>query len=215
MNSRKISTPSKKKIKDSVVGMNSVYDFSTIASNGEIVYNQRAIECNFTLITDSKGQLQARISQIIEWIGDAPQSQLIFDDISDYYFLAELEDSIDINEEHSIAEITIKFIAEPFRSGLYDVGTDIWDTFNFEEDIVQSVNFNVVNTLTVSIYNAGRLIVPTINCSANMSVIVSGVTYNLVIGNNKIYGLKLQNGYNSIVVNGTGLIKFVFRKSVI
>lgn len=215
MNSKKISTPSKKKIKVSVPFMNSTYDFSTIGSNGEITYNQRSIEIQFTLMSTSKAMLQSKLTKIAEWLQDVAQSQLIFDDIKDYYFMAELEDTLDLAEAFEVGEFTVKFIAEPFKTSTDYVGNDIWDTFNFEEDIVQNSSFNVVSTSTVSIYNSGRLITPTIICNAPMTVIIGGVTYNLITGDNKIYGLKLQNGYNAIIINGTGTISFLFKKVVI
>ena len=211
INSRTISTPTKKKIKLQVPYMNSTYDFSTVGSNGEIVYNQRSINVTFTLLSTSKVMLQSKMTKINEWLSSS-QSQLIFDDIKDYYFLAEIEDGNDLAETYEVGEFTVKFVAEPFKTSIDYVGNDIWDTFNFEEDIVQNTSFNVSNTSTVSVYNYGRLIIPTIHCSANMSVIVSGITYNLMIGDNLIYGLKLKNGYNSIIINGTGTIQFKFKK---
>ena len=215
MNSKTISTPSKKKIKDSAPGMNSVYDFSTVASNGEITYNQRAIEVNFTLIGTSKYNLQSKMTVITQWLQDTPQGQLVFDDISYYYFMAEVEGELTINEKNKVAEITVKFIAEPFKTSINIINSEIWDTFNFEEDIIQDMSFDVVSTLTVSIYNSGRLITPTIVTSANMSLIIRGVTYNLITGSNTVYGLKLLNGDNSIIINGTGNIEFIFHKVVI
>ena len=46
-------------------------------------------------------------------------------------------------------------------------------------------------------------------------IILGGKTFILVVGDNKIYDLKLQNGANSIVINGTGHIKFIYRKVVL
>jgi len=212
LNSRVISTPSKKKIKSDVPGMNSTWDFSTVASNGEIIYNQRTIVCNFTLICNSKAQLQSEMSKIAEWLQDTPQSRLIFDDISDYYFMAEVENEIPIPEEHSVAEFTVVFTAEPFKTSLDFVGNDIWDTFNFNEDYMQTNEYDVVGSKSITLYNPGRLIMPTINCSANMSITVNSKVYSLVTGDNKNYGLKLKNGANNIVINGSGHIKFIFRK---
>ena len=212
-NSKKISTPSKKKIKESVPGMNSVYDFSTVASGGEIIYDQREIECNFTLLANSKNELHIEMSKTAEWLQDAPQSQLIFDDISDYYFMAELEDEIEINEEQNIAEISVTFVAEPFRKGVNLVGSEAWDLFNFEEDIMQDVEFNVVVTESVTIYNPGRSVMPVVNCDAeDMSITYHSTTYNLAVGDNELYNLKLASGSNDITVNGTGNIKFIYRK---
>jgi len=212
INSKTISTPTKKKVKLDVPYMNSMYDFSTIGSNGEIVYNQRTISVDFTLISTSKNMLQVKLTKIREWLQDVSQSQLIFDDIKDYYFLAEVEDNTDLAETNEVGEFTIKFTCEPFKTSVDLVGADVWDTFNFEEDITQTNTFYVSNNSTINIFNYGRLIIPTINCSVNMSVIASGVSYNLVIGDNLIYGLKLKNGYNIITINGTGTIRFKFKK---
>lgn len=212
LNSRTITTPQKKKIKLDIPGMNSVYDFSTIASNGELIFTQRAIECVFTLLANSKSELQAQASRVAEWLQDAPQSQLVFDNISYFYFMAEVEGNIEINEEHNIAEITVQFIAEPFKTSFDDVGNVIWDTFNFNEDVMLYYGYDVVTTQTVNIYNTGRLIMPTINCNAVMSVVFMGKTYPLVIGDNFPYGLKLLNGDNTLVINGTGHVSVLFKK---
>lgn len=212
MNSRKITTPSKKKIKSDVPGMNSVYDFSTIASNGELIYNQRTIECVFTLLASSKHELQAKASRVAEWLQDATQSQLVFDDISYFYFMAEVEGEIEINEEHNVAEITVQFIAEPFKTSFDYVGSTLWDTFNFDEDTLQDSSYDVAGTKTVSVYNPGRLTTPTISCSTIMSVVFAGKTYSMTVGDNFPYGLKLLNGNNTLVINGTGHISILFKK---
>jgi len=215
MESKSIQPPSKKKIKVDVPGMNGSYDFSTIASGGEIVYAERNIKVLFGLPTRNKQQLYVLYSKILEWLEDTSQAQLTFDNISDYYFIAEIESIPTFEEVYSFGKLEVTFTCEPFKTSINLAGSDVWDTFNFEEDVVQDMNFNVVSTKVVSVYNAGRLITPIINSNAAMTVTISGKTYNLGIGDNKIYGLKLQNGYNSIVINGTGLVKFLFRKVVL
>jgi len=211
LNSKELSTPSKKKIKSGVPGMNSLYDFSTVASGGEIVYNQRSLKYNFTLICNSKAQLHAQLSEIFEWAQDTPQSQLIDDTIKDYYFMAEIEDSIVIKEKNNIAEITFNFIAEPFKTSLTLEGGDIWDTFNFETDVFQDVAYDIVGSKTITIINTGRLISPVINVTSPMTITINSKTFNLVTGNNSLYGLKLLSGSNSLHVVGNGSINFIYR----
>ena len=215
MTAKRIGTPSKKKIKVDVPGMNSVYDFSTIASNGELIYNQRAVEVDFTLFANSKRELHSALSKVDEWLQDTVQGPLIFDDISYYYFLAEVEDSLKISEEHNTADITVKFIAEPFKTGINLVGNTLWDTFNFLEDVLQDSSYDVVGTKTVSIYNPGRLVTPVINCSTAMSVVFAGKTYTLIAGDNTPYGMKILSGANSLVINGTGTLSVLFRKVIL
>lgn len=211
--SKKISTPSKKKITLDVPYMNSCYDFSTIGSNGEIVYNKRNIEVDFALLSSNKKELQTMITKAIEWLQDSSSSKLIFDDMPDYYFMAELEEEIEITSSTVIGEFTVKFIAEPFKTGVSVEGTEkAWDTFNFEEDYLQESVYTVSGSKTITIYNTGRLVMPTINCSAAMTATFNGKTYTLYARDNDIYNFKLANGANSITVNGTGTIKFIWRK---
>ena len=215
LNSKEISTPSKKKVKESIAGMNSTYDFSTVASGGEIVYNQRSLKYNFTLLCNSKAQLHSQLSEIFQWSQDTPQSQLIDDTIKDYYFLAEIEDDINIKEENDTAEITFNFIAEPFKTSINLEGNDIWDLFNFETDVFQDVAYVVSGSKTITIINTGRLISPVINVTSPMTITINFKTFNLVTGNNSLYGLKLLNGSNSLYVVGNGGINFIWRKVVI
>lgn len=212
---RTISTPSKKKIKIEVPFMNSTYDFSTIGSNGEIVYNQREISLTFGIKAISKEHLQIKYSKVIEWLKDTGQQKLIFDDIPDYYFLAEVEDATSLEEVWKYGSMEVKFVAEPFKVGVNLEGSDIWDTFNFEEDVAQNTEFDVIGTKIVNIINVGRSVCPVINVNASMSIIFNTKTYNLSIGDNKLYSLKLASGDNSFVINGTGHIKFLFRKEVL
>jgi len=216
LNDKKIGTPSKKKIKIDVPFMNGVYDFSTIGSNGEMTYNQRVIEVKLTLIAYSKAKLHSDLTKITEWLQDIGQSKLIFDDIKDYYFLAEIEEGIGILESNKIAEITIKFIAEPFKIGTSIEGTNqLWDTFNFETDYLQNTDFNIIGSENITIYNPGRSVSPMISASVAMSVIINGDTFSLYQGDNVDYRFKFKSGSNTVVATGTGQIGFYFRKQVL
>jgi predicted phage tail component-like protein len=212
MESRSIQSPSKKKIKDSVPFMNGSYDFSTVGTNGEIVYNEREITVVIAMPEVSKEMLQIVYSRILEWIADSGKCKLVFDDIIDYYFMAEVEDTSSFEEVMAFGKLTVKFTADPFKTSVDNVGDDIWDTFNFEEDWVQDVEFDVSGTKNIQIYNPGRLTRPTINCSTSMTAMINGYTANLAYGDNKNWLFKLKNGVNDITINGTGHIKFIFRK---
>lgn len=212
---RTIYPPNKKKIKEDVPFMNGIYDFSTVGTNGEIVYGERQIFVSLGFMTRSKELLAILFSSIFTWLMDSGKQQLIFDDIADYYFLAEVEEISNLDEFVRTGKLEIKFIAEPFKYGVNLEGSDIWDTFNFETDVLQDTEFDVVDTKTVNIINVGRSVIPTINVDATMSVILNSKTYNLSIGDNKLYDFMLWNGDNSIIINGTGHIKFIFRKQTL
>lgn len=215
MHSKSIQPPSKKKIKESVPFMNGSYDFSTVGSNGEIVYTERTITVVLGLPTDSKERLHILYSKTIGWLMDVEKSQLIFDDIKSYYFIAEVESVSTFEEVMSFGRLTVTFTADPFKTSIEYEGDNLWDTFNFEEDILQDIEFAVSDTKTISLYNYGRSVTPVVNCTEAMTILVGGVSYELTIGDNAFYGLKLINGFNTIVITGTGNIKFLFKKQVI
>ena len=198
--SKKIGSPAKAKIKESVPFLNGSYDFSTIGSNGEQVFKERPIQVVLSLPTKSTEELYALYSELLAWLLDTGQHELIFDDIPAYHFLAEVESAASLEEMIRFGKLTVEFVCEPFKIGV----------------LLQDVEFDVIGTRTVSILNPGRTITPTINASAaNMSVVFGGKTYSLTIGDNKIYGLRMQNGVNNMVLNGTGHIEVLFRREML
>lgn len=215
LESKQILPPAKQKIKQTVPFMNGTYDFSTIGTNGEPVYGEREVTITLGLPTRSKENLHVLYSKILQWLQDTGQQKLIFDDICDYYFLAEVEDFSEFEELIRFGKLRVTFVCHPFKSGINLEGSDIWDTFNFEVDVAQDTEFDVTGSTTVNIINVGRIITPTLNVNTSMSLIFNSKTYNLTIGDNKFYDFKLANGDNSITINGTGHIKFLFRKQVI
>lgn len=208
-----IQPPSKKKIKESVPFMNGSYDFSTVGSNGEIVYGERVIKVRFNLFEKNRGALYVKYSQVLEWLLGAGQAELIFTDMPDTYFLAEVEEAPDFEEVvKRLGKLEVTFIAEPFRYGVNYEGSDIWDTFNFETDYVQNTEFDITDSATVTIYNPGRPVIPTINVNAAMFVTLNNYTVALQQGDNVDRNFMLLPGANTIDIIGTGHIKFIFRK---
>ena len=215
MHSKSIQPPPKKKIKESVPFMHGSYDFSTVGSNGEIVYSEREITIILGLPSDTKEKLQTLYSSVLEWLEDTPRQELRFDVIKDYYYLAEVEEVSSFAELMSFGTLTVKFTAYPFKLSVDYVGGDIWDTFNFEEDYLQSNSFEINVTKDITLYNPRRPVGPIINSSASMTLVKDGKTYNIVPGDNKLYGFRLNNLANNMTINGTGTIRFIFRKESI
>lgn len=210
-----IQLPSKTKIKETVPFMHGTYDFSTIGTGGEPVYGERNIIINFNFIERSREALYVKYSKVMEWL-DIGRNKLIFSHIPDYYFIAEVENAPEFEEViRRAGKLKIEFVCQPFKIGVNLEGSDIWDTFNFEIDVAQDTQFDVTDTKTVNIINVGRNACPTINTNSNMSIVYNSKIYNLSIGDNKFYDLKLISGNNSIVINGIGKIKFIFRKEVL
>lgn len=217
LDSFSISAPSKKKIKDSVPFMNSSYDFSTIGSNGEIVYDDRIIKAKFNLKERNRSDLWDKYSEVLEWLIGTGQQQLIITDMADCYYLGEVENAPSFETIVKRAGIMeVEFIAYPFKFGVSLEGSEqLWDTFNFNTDYMQETALDVSGSKTVQIYNVGRVVSPTVSCNSSMTATINGYTANFIAGDNVDYLFKLQPGMNSIVINGTGHIEFKFRKELL
>jgi len=180
MESKSIQPPGKKKIKLDVPFMNGSYDFSTVGSNGEITYTERLVNVVISFPTKSKQQLYAQYSKALAWLQDVNKSKLIFDDIKDYYFMAEVEDASSFEEVFRFGKLHLTFVCESFKTSINLEGNDIWDTFNFDEDVFQDVAYVVSGSKTITIINTGRLISPVINVTSNMTITINSKTFNLV-----------------------------------
>lgn len=215
MEQKVISFPSKKKVKDSVPFMNGSYDFSTIGTNGEIVYEQRDIKIIIGFPAQSKERLQSLYSKILEWVVDSGKSQLIFDVMPEYYFMAEVESSSTLEETMAYGKIEINMVADPFKKSIDPVGACIWDTFNFEEDYLQDVEYTIRGSGKINILNPGRTVRPVIISTAQMTMKMGDNTYTVYKGSNQIYGFYLNPGDNNITFTGNGTVTFDFRKETL
>lgn len=213
-----IGAPSKKKIKEPVPFMNGDgYDFSTVGSNGEMVYSSRPIKIRFNLEEKNRSDLWDKYSEALEWLLGTGQQQLIFTDMADCYYLAEVENAPSFNTVVKKAGIMeVDFIADPFKYGVSVEGSEqMWDTFNFNTDYMQDTEFDIIGSKTVQIYNPGRKVSPAVNCNANFSVTANGYTANFIKGDNNDWLFYLISGMNTIQITGTGHIAFNFRKEML
>lgn len=215
-----INAPPKKKITDSVPFMHGVYDFSTIGSNGEQVFDLRTVTVTLRIIAYSVEEVHTVYGQALEWLMDYGEHELVFDFMPDFYFMAEVQDAPDWDKFLRYGLLSVDFICRPFKIGTSYVGDDIWDTFNFITDYTMYTNiFTVDNAALFEVYNPGRPISPVLNVNTPMKFIFEGsdTIHQLATGDNKIYEFKLKTGLNNIgfeVIDAgvIGTAKVIFRK---
>lgn len=114
---REIGSPTKTKIKIAVPFMSGVLDYSTVGSNGVLIYGQRKITLVISLFGDSKEDLAYKHTLVEAWLKDAPKSPLIFDDDRDFYYMGEIEDTDDteMTENYTYGEYKIVFVCDPYK----------------------------------------------------------------------------------------------------
>jgi predicted phage tail component-like protein len=210
-----ISAPSKKKIKESVPFMNGSYDFSTVGSNGETVYEERTIKVRFNLKEKDRNGLYNRYSSVLEWLMGSGQSKIIFTDMPGYYFLGEVESAPDFEEvvrRRGILEV--EFVCDPYKYGIGNYGDLLWNDVDFyAPDYIQQTSFTVSGAKTVNIGIPGsHTIVPKVVCNSNMICTVNGYTTTFTSNKSLDWQFKLKPGLNNIQISGTGSIDFQFQK---
>lgn len=216
---KNIGYPEKQKIKVQVPFSNIEYDFSEIY--GEQTYTPRPLSFTFNVVERHKLNDTVLINlletQLSNWLLGSIGKQRLYDDsMPGYYYLAEVEGSLDFDELWNHGTLTVQFTAYPFMISELPEGHDIWDEFNFELDVAQITDFEVNGTLNVVLYNVGTPnLIPGIETSAPMRIVKNSITYNVPTGKSKSDEFRLQSGENKITITGNGTIKFLFYKELI
>jgi phage-related protein len=209
--------PAQQTNKMQVPGMNGSYDFSTVLSQGEPVFEERKITCTLYATGKNEEELLAQYSGLLSWIMVGERKQLYYSNDKDYYYLAKVEDSPSYEISGGVyITVKITFMAQPLKTSIYDIGEDLWDEVDFVTDWFQDGNtFTISGTTEVEFANSGRSINPTINCSAAMTLVFEGITYNLTAGDNYIYSIFLKYGLNTLQFTGAGTVTILAQKEIL
>ena len=214
LNTRVIETPSKIKITETVPFMNGSYDFSNLY--GSNCYTERQLEYEFLIKARNSTELEFKRMQVDQWLlSSNTKTPLIDDNLPGYYYKAECI-STDFEDLVKIGKLKATFTAYPFKVGEAYEGNNLWDSFNFELDVLQDTKFTVNDVLDVSIYNHSSIdIEHVVVASSQFEVIKDNISYLFEAGESKNYRFKFKPGVNNLTLKGNGTIEFKFRKEVL
>lgn len=210
--------PQPKKILEPIAGMNGDgYDFSTVLTNGEIVYTGRNLNCKFNFAEIDKVKLERQYTRVAEWLLGVGKAVLKADSLPGYYFMAEAQEVPEWDEVKTIGSLTVVFRADPFKYGEDLAGELLWDNIDFDlPDYIQNTKFDVSGSKTVTLYNpATHPIIPKVVCNSSMACTLNSYIANFNPATTTDWAFKLLPGANSISITGTGNIDFEFRKEVL
>lgn len=203
-----ISFPAPIMRKERIPYSNKVFDFS--GAGGFTQYEERTIEITFSKFGLDRIKVNSFYSQVVMWLYESQSNEI---DI-DYYrgtFIGRVEEISSVGHLEAFNKLTVVFTVEPFAQGeLY--GNDLWDVFNFENDVVEEKSYAINTSKTINIINTGANVSPVIHTDSNMTLEFKGRIYNLYTGKNTLPVLFFISGENEIVVRGTGSIRFEFNK---
>ena len=213
-NSKEHKAPTKNKIYETVPFMNGSYDFSNLY--GSASYSDRELNYSFLIDVESEDVMNYKKIAIENWLlGTNEKTILIDEDIKGYYYMAECTD-INFDNYYSFGLIDVTFTAYPFKFGEAYEGNNLWDSFNFELDVLQDTKFTVNGASSVSIYNSSVIdIEPEIIASSSFEITLDNKKYVVEVGTSEDYRFKLKKGANNLTLKGNGAIEFRFRKEVL
>lgn len=215
---KSIGMPEKEKITVKVPFSNTEYDFSLIY--GSQPYTTRELSYPFNVYVPghlTKVAMNSKKTQVMNWLMNSYGKQKLYDDaFPGHYFLAEVEDGASFDENYSDGILTVTFKAYPFMISENPEGNVEWDSFNFDYDVMQDVEFDIDGERGVTLINAGTPdVFPTIESSGEMEISLNGKTYMVSAGTTEKADIPLVSGENALTITGNGTIKFTFYKEMI
>lgn len=141
---RELGQPDKNKITYRPPHSNNVIDFSEVY--GEQTYGPRKITYKFNIADRAirtKTEMNIVKTKLINWLMPLVGQHPLYDDhYPDWYFLAEVEDGMSFKEDWRYGFLSVTFTCYSHMINRKLEGDDEWDTFNFEYDVSQDVEFS-------------------------------------------------------------------------
>lgn len=193
------------------------YDFSTVASGGEIVFTNRNLNCKFNFKGKDKLDLESKYTRVAEWLLGAGKAQLIPDNTPGIFFMAEIQELPTWDEIRVLGSLTCVFRADTYKKSIQLYGDLLWKDVDFLlPDYIQKTKFNINGSMLITIGVTGsHSIIPNVVCSSNMDCTLNNYTANFTPNKSVDWAFKLKPGQNQIQILGNGNIDFQFRKEVL
>lgn len=209
-----IGEPEQNIILIDVPGSNKIVDVSEVLTN-RITYKSRKIKINLAG-TREKTSWDNVMSSIRNSI-DGKRCRIFFDNDPYHFWLGR----VSVNGFESVLRLgrfSITMDADPYKYD-FNLSTDpwLWDPFSFIDGVIkQEGGYNVEGSKTVEIPSGQMLVSPEFvvsnMTSSTFTVTVSGKTYSLSVGRNRIPEV-LVNGDNAVEMTftGTATVQIVYR----
>ncbi len=191
LTSKALGLPTPKKSSVEVDGADGVIDTSEVLS-GEIKFNNRTLQFEFTMTTDYEGydELVTEIANHLH----GRKLKIIRDEDDNYYYLGRCE----INEWKSdkrIGKIVISCDCDPYK---YSVRPT-------------TITAKINGTTYVKVVGKRMTVTPIIKVSNDMEIIVDGKSRDLKADkDNEILDLFIKEGVNTLTFKGSGEVKITY-----
>lgn len=207
-----ISTPEPNIITLSIPGRDGLLDLSE-ALTGYITFKNRTLTIAFIRDDRSMTAWMAVYSQIANYC-HGRRMPIIFDRDPAYFYVGRVTVSSE-KQDSILSSFTLSVDAEPFK---YEVASSvlgdwIWDTFNFEADLIREYGSLVVTGYKDFVIDAGlaRVVPVFVLESGTISVSAAAGTYQLKLGRNIFDVFVTMPGPNHFTFTGTGVVSVEYQ----
>lgn len=206
--SRPVVNPPKARTKYiEVPGADGFIDLSDMLT-GQVLYDNR--EGSWEFIVQPGQMLWSKVySEIMQYI-HGNFLKIILEDDPDFYYEGRLFVNQWLSDKNE-SKITIGYNLAPYKKYSLESRTWIWDTFNFETDIIREYKDMLVDgKLIVNVVGEKMASIPTIISSSDITLIFNGKEYSLKKGMNRNENIVIHDGKNPMTFLGYAKVSIDF-----
>ena len=183
------------------------------------MYEERTLEYDFLVMMPnalSEEDMEYIKSQVINWLTPGVEHRIEDTAIPFYYFIGEISSAPEWSQDNGFGTLKVKINCYPYKVSVDNMADDLWDSFDFNNDVAQFLEFEVNKETTERIYNASSTAVsPKLIVTGNVTVEAHSEKVTLNAGTYTETEIKLNVGWNDVKLSGNGTIKFSFHKEVL
>lgn len=214
LKTRTVSLPIEKQINDSVPYKNGNYNFSRIL--GKACYENRELNYTFIFVKNKNlYDIENKKRKFLTWLYSLDINSKLYDYATPALYYKVTVKSVNVKDNKGYSEIEVIFDAYPFKIDYKNGSNQLWDTFNFETDVLQGY-YKITDTMTIKLINNSMYDVKVnVISSATINIILeNGTKYTVNDGTNKEL-FTLIKGENILTLEGTGIVYFEWNEEVI
>lgn len=212
-----IEFPDAKYVYVDIPGMDGELDL-TEAQNGGVVYGTRLLSFTFDAKNCKYTNWVGLISRIARCV-EGKKKKITLDIDKGYYYTGRCHVSTKKSNEVN-AEIVIECKCDPFK--LASQSSDekwVWDTFSFIDGVIRNTASIRISSPTnwqnVKVIGWMHNETIVINASSSMQVKHGDNAFDLLPGDNIMYGITIKEGENILAFKGNGIVKIIHRGGII
>ena len=162
-------------------------------SMGGIRYDDRKLEFKFTMMGTSE-EMKSRIAGFLTW----GRKKIILDKDKEYYYSGRCTVNSFVNNK-TVSELSVTALCDPYKYRIHE-------TIHREK---------ISGSKTIILSNDRKTAIPVIECENTMKIGFEGRNYELKEGRHKILDIQLKEGYNRLMVSGSGIITVIWQEGAI